>query len=309
MRCVFRRNYGSLTIDGSLSETSRWRAIARVLRSPLDAISSTFSPAPSSFSGSPLPQFSSVPICNACWAEIPGPDGLVCVCCGDSLDSPPVEGIASTRLCRACRLTPAPFTRGVAFGTYGGWMREAIHALKYGRVHPAARRLGVMLGAAIERLAPAPTELLVVPVPLYRSKHRERGFIQAGALAKYAIDSLRKSHLELRLTVAPSTLIRPRSTESQAGLTPRQRRNNVPGAFKVSDPSAVRGKHILLIDDILTTLATARAAAQSLKRAGDASVHVAPLARARRFHFNHLPGVLPAFAGMHSSSSTHQPFI
>jgi hypoxanthine-guanine phosphoribosyltransferase len=112
--------------------------------------------------------------------------------------------------------------------------------------------------------------------------------------------------------------MRLRSTESQAGLTPRQRRNNVRGAFKVSDPSAIAGKHILLVDDILTTGATARAAAQSLMKAGAASVYVATLARARRFNNNAQPrplevrhaqlGIEPAnqFASMHSSSSTHQ---
>ena len=85
-------------------------------------------------------------------------------------------------------------------------MREAIHALKYDRIHPAACRLGAMLGAAIERLAPdAPAELLVVPVPLHRSKHKERGFNQARALARYAIKSLSKSHPEMHLTLAPST--------------------------------------------------------------------------------------------------------
>ena len=236
--------------------------------------------------------------------------------CGDALDAPPViDGIASTQLCRACRLAPPPFVRAVAFTTYEGRMREAIHALKYGRIHPAARRLGAMLGAAIAQMAPdAPRELLVVPVPLHRSKHRERGFNQARALAVYAIRALRKSHPELHLTLAPSTLMRQRSTESQAGLTPRQRRLNVRGDFKVSDPTAVRDRHILLVDDILTTGATARAAAQSLIKAGAASVYVATLARARRINFTSAlaagrvqPGVGPAVAGMHSSSSTHQP--
>ncbi len=126
--------------------------------------------------------------------------------------------------------------------------------------------------------------LLVVPVPLHRSKHQQRGFNQARALARCAIDALRKSHPAWHLTLAPSTLMRLRSTESQAGLTPRQRRQNVRGAFKVSDPAAVAGKHILLIDDILTTGATARAAAQSLIKAGAASVYVATLARARRIN-------------------------
>jgi ComF family protein len=202
-------------------------------------------------------------------------------------------------------------------------MRDAIHALKYDRIHPAARRLGSMLACAIAQLSvDVPDGLLVVPVPLHRTKHRERGFNQARVLAKCAIDALHKSHPGWHLTLAPSTLMRLRSTESQAGLTPRQRRQNVRGAFKVSDPSAVQGKNILLVDDILTTGATARAAAQSLRRAGAAAVYVATLARARRIHSNQgipfdlrlaQPGVPTAgdtqYASLHSSSSsTHQPF-
>jgi pyrimidine operon attenuation protein/uracil phosphoribosyltransferase len=78
--------------------------------------------------------------------------------------------------------------------------------------------------------------------------------------------------------------MRLRATESQAGLNPRQRRLNVRGAFTVSDPAAVSMKHILVIDDILTTGATARAAAQALVKAGAASVWVATLARAGWLH-------------------------
>jgi ComF family protein len=254
---------------------------------------------------------------------MPAHDGPACRRCGDNLDQPPIEAIASSQLCRACRLAPPSFARAVSFGTYEGRMRAAIHALKYDRIHPAARRLGAMLAAAIAKLGPdAPTELLVIPVPLHRTKHKERGFNQARALAKCAIDALHNSHPGWHLTLAPSTLMRLRSTESQAGLTMRQRRQNVRGAFRVSDPSAVKGNNILLVDDILTTGATARAAAQALVRAGAASVYVATLARARRIHYSQSasfignvsqPGTHPAgdspFARLHSSSSsTHQPF-
>ena len=76
--------------------------------------------------------------------------------------------------------------------------------------------------------------------------------------------------------------MRLRATESQASLTPHARRINVRGAFSVTDPSAVKDRHILLIDDILTTGATARAAARSLMQAGAESVWVATLARAHR---------------------------
>ena len=74
-------------------------------------------------------------------------------------------------------------------------MKSAIHALKYDRLHPAARGLGKMLAQAIAQLAAeAPAEMLVVPVPLHRAKHAERGFNQARALAEQALAFLRKSH-------------------------------------------------------------------------------------------------------------------
>ena len=124
--------------------------------------------------------------------------------------------------------------------------------------------------------------MLLVPVPLHRSKFTDRGFNQARSLAAAALSSLAKTHPQWRLSLAAKTLMRLRATESQSGLTPRQRRMNVRGAFTVSDPAAVALKHILLIDDIFTTGATARAAAQALLQAGAASVWVATLARARR---------------------------
>ena len=202
-------------------------------------------------------------------------------------------------------------------------MKAAIHALKYDRLHPAARGLGRMLAQAIAQLgAEAPAEMLVVPVPLHRSKYAQRGFNQARSLAVYALESLRKSHPKWRLTLASSTLMRLRPTASQAGLTSRERRLNVRGAFSVSDPAAVTEKHVLVIDDILTTGATARAAALALARAGAASVWVATLARARRTNDFHrasdfqgaedtpgLPGNSPAAAVTQASiySSHGQP--
>jgi ComF family protein len=180
-------------------------------------------------------------------------------------------------------MAPPTFERAVSYGLYQGRVREAIHALKYDRLHPAARVLGQLLAEAIAQLArEAPAEMLVVPVPLHPSKYAQRGFNQARSLAVEALGFLRKSHPEWRLALADSTLMRLRATESQAGLTPRQRRQNLRGAFSVSEPSQVAGRHILLIDDILTTGATARAAAQTLVKAGAASVWVATLARAQR---------------------------
>ncbi len=210
--------------------------------------------------------------------EFPVQTAPACARCGDVLTTP-----ALSPLCRACRLAPPPFVKSVAYGTYQGLMREAIHALKYDRLHPAARGLGCMLAAAMAQLAgEAPAQMLVVPVPLHGSKFAQRGFNQSRLLAAEALRFLGKSHPQWRLTLAPSTLLRLRATESQAGLTPRQRRLNVRGAFSVAEPSKVKAQHILLVDDILTTGATARAAAQALVNAGAESVWVATLARAQR---------------------------
>ncbi len=284
VRCVFRRNSGSVTFDVPPAETSRWRAVARVLRSPMDALSCAILPASCSLCGSPLPQLSLVPICDVCWMEISIESSPVCARCGDTVDAAQLKlGPSDSALCRACRLAPPPFVRAVAFGPYQGRMKDAIHALKYGRLHPAAHRLGRMLADAIAQLtAEAPSELLVIPIPLHRTKYSERGFNQARSLAEHALRFLGESHPQWRLTLASTTLMRLRATQSQAGLSPHMRRINVRGAFSVSDPSAVVLKHVLVIDDILTTGATARAAAQALLNAGAASVWVATLARARR---------------------------
>jgi ComF family protein len=178
----------------------------------------------------------------------------------------------------------------VAYARYEDRMREAIHALKYEGMHPAARRMGAMLAQAVAKLADqAPRAMLVVPVPLHRSKHAQRGFNQARVLAGHALAALRRSHSEWRLELAPTTLMRIRATETQAGLSPRGRRMNVRGAFQVTDAETVRGRDVLLVDDILTTGATARAASLALKRAGAKTVWVATLARAGR--------VYPARAG------------
>jgi ComF family protein len=255
-----------------------------VLRSPLNAVSCALLPACCNLCGSPLPQLSSAPICDICWDEFPVNSGPVCARCGDVLDFERIDSTSNPVNCRACRLAPPAFERAVSFGPYEGRLREAIHALKYDRLRPAAGRLGSMLAQAISTLVPdAPREMLVVPVPLHRSRHADRGFNQARLLAARALDELRTTHPEWRLTLASSTLMRLRATESQASLTPRKRGMNVRGAFMVSDPHDVAQKHILLIDDILTTGATARAASKTLIQAGAASVWVATLARAKRY--------------------------
>jgi ComF family protein len=239
-----------------------------------------------------MPQFSYAPICDVCWVEIDAdaydPCTYLCVRCGDH-----VEDETQSREqahCSACLLERPAFEKAVFYGLYRKRMREAIHKLKYGRLTPAARGLGGMLAAAIEDLyGVAPGEMLVVPIPLHRRKTATRGFNQTRLLARQALQELRRKRPEWRLTLAERTLLRTRNTESQAGLTADERRVNLKDAFGVTEPEAVRGRHVLVVDDILTTGATAHAAALALKKAGAETVWVATLARARRdaIHSNH----------------------
>jgi len=244
------------------------------------ALSCAFLPSLCALCDGLLPTISRSPVCESCWSEIPPQRENCCTRCGEDLFEPR-SGSAS--ICRVCRVAPPAFVRAVSYGVYDGSMRAAIHAFKYDRIAPLARELGARLALAIAQMElDAPCEMLVVPVPLHRGRMAERGFNQARTLAAEALRRLRISHPAWRFELSASSLVRQRSTESQSGLTPRQRRQNLRGAFFVSDSEALRGRHVLLVDDIFTTGATARACSKILIEAGAASVRVATLARAQR---------------------------
>lgn len=163
-------------------------------------------------------------------------------------------------------------------------MRELIHLLKYEGVRSAARPLGNLLARVIVAMddgASMEREPVVVAVPLFPTKQRQRGYNQSVLIADEAMDELRHGGA-LELHPAHSALRRVRDTESQFGLTASGRRRNLRGAFVVADPVAIAGREVLLVDDIYTTGATARECARVLRQAGAQKVWVATVARAQR---------------------------
>jgi len=173
--------------------------------------------------------------------------------------------------CRLCRLGLRQFDTVYSFGSYEGTLRELIHLLKYGKVRPLARPLGKLLASAL------PSDLVcdaVVPVPLHWRRRLERGFNQSELLAKA---------VARRYGQRPVNAVRRRRrTDAQTGLSNAERRTNVAGAFSVVRKDAVAGRRIILVDDVMTTGATAAACAGVLKRAGAQRVTLVTLARVDR---------------------------
>jgi ComF family protein len=226
----------------------------------------------------PLLNISRLPVCPDCVAAMRPITGTVCSVCGERVLSAYAECVAAgLRHCPVCRRVERPFERAVAYGSYDGELRELIHLLKYNGVRPAASVLGRMLAEAIAALEPSfeQAKVLVVPVPLYGVKRRQRGFNQAELIARGALRFQAGERFEL----ATRFLRRTRDTHSQIGLTSHQRRENLRGAFTVAGAAQVAGREVLLVDDVYTTGTTASECARVLRRAGAAHVWVATVAR------------------------------
>jgi ComF family protein len=276
-RVIFSSKVIGLTrIEGS-GHRSTMQRLAATLRRSAEGLLAVLFPADCRLCQAPLWDVSRLPVCPDCLQKITTFDLDRCQVCGEVLDAAPAkEGVAPPAHCAPCRNNRPVFARALAYGPYEGALRDLIHLLKYDRVRTAARPLGALVAETLrgEGLEAPP---LLVPVPLHRVKHRLRGFNQAEEIARVV-------RRLTRLPLEAGALVRRRPTASQTGMTNLQRRENVRGAFAVRPRArtAIAGRAIILVDDVMTTGATAQECARVLLRAGAAGVWVATAARVTR---------------------------
>jgi len=206
-------------------------------------------------------------VCGHCWSRVREISWPRCSRCGHAIDS---------HTCRWCHNLP-PFVRSArSYCWIGpGTGKQIVHSLKYDGWTRVAEEMAERMShvsvppdVKLERTA-------LVPVPLSRNRQRERGFNQseliAAALAKF-----------WRIPVWPGALSRQTSTRSQTQLTPGERLGNVAGAFSVpaAQCAILRGAHLVLVDDVVTTGATLRASASALFAAGARTISYMTFGRA-----------------------------
>jgi ComF family protein len=210
------------------------------------------------------------PLCAACWAAIPRIVPPRCPRCGVAIAAlASATGPAVTDLCGACLVEPPAWDWAVAAGRYADPLRAAVHAFKFDRRRGLAGPLADLLVEQCAGALPAGLEALV-PVPLTAARERERGFNQASLLAE-------RVGRALGLPVQRRWLRRVRPTRPQSDLGADDRRANVRGAFRAAP--AVAGRYVAIVDDVLTTGATAAECARALRAEGARAVGVLTVAR------------------------------
>lgn len=205
-------------------------------------------------------------ICTSCEAELPWLGGH-CLVCALPL---PAQGL----ICGACLQRPPSFQRVEAPWRYAFPIDSLINRFKHQAKWPLGRLLAELLSQhlqhAFDEGLPRPD--LLLPVPLADKRQRQRGFNQAGMLAQWL-------SARLHLPLQPHWLLRLLDTPAQQQLDAASRKRNLRRAFALAPDSQVTGLHLALVDDVLTTGATAESLARLLKEAGAARVDVYCLAR------------------------------
>jgi len=206
------------------------------------------------------------PLCPACAAALEPLPELHCGICGLPLD----DGGSACRDCRGGAPRSLALSRSAFVFTPP--LRSLVHAFKYKAREDLAEFLSGKMASALAAFPELAPYKFAAAVPLYPARRRERGFNQAELLAAGLAARGNLFHLQ-------GAAARTRNTPSQTALSKTERKTNMAGAFSVLKPELVKGRNILLVDDVATTLATLEALASEFKKAGALSVAAYTLAR------------------------------
>lgn len=207
-------------------------------------------------------------LCPACWREAHFIEGLACDCCGAPL--PGTDG--GQVLCDECMADPKPWARGRAVMLYAGTGRRLVLAYKHGDRLDLTRQLGHWLSETGEPILEP--DMVVAPIPLHRLRLIRRTYNQSAILAQ---EVARRANLPCIADLFRRT----RRTPSQEGRNRVERFANLAGAIAVTARrrAAITGRHVLIVDDVMTSGATLRAATEAALDAGARKVSVLVLAR------------------------------
>jgi len=165
------------------------------------------------------------------------------------------------------------FDRAISVLHYTPEVRQLIHRFKYGGISYLSRTLGRWMAQAYKQRCDWELDI-ILPVPLHPRRQRQRGFNQSALLA-------RELGRYIDVPVKENVLVRKKYTPAQAGLSKFQRMQNLRGAFEVREPETVRGKSVLLVDDVFTTGSTVDECSKVLLQAGVQRVYVITLTTGR----------------------------
>lgn len=213
-------------------------------------------------------------LCGPCWSRIAFISQPYCDCCGMPL--PYSAEVAQGILCGSCSLERPHYDKTRSAVAYDKASKDLILRFKHGDQTALAPFFNRWLIQAAQTL-PLDTIDGVLPIPLHWTRLLKRGYNQAALLAsRFAKDT--------DLTYFPNLLKRHRATASQGHLSNQERRDNVARSFLIApkDCALIKGKNLLLIDDVFTSGATVEACTQTLKAAGAARVYVLTIARVVR---------------------------
>ena len=202
-------------------------------------------------------------ICDTCWQDIHFVEPPWCDICG----MPNING-----LCDACAITPPRYGKLRSIAFYQTTLQQAIHSFKFEKKKVLARHLIQLINTRIPSDCRIAEYDFILPVPIHKKRQQERGFNQATLLA----NGIAKTE---GVPVLRDTLVRHRHTVAQSSLDREARQQNLIGAFTIRNRDIIRGKRLLIFDDVFTTGATIREAVSELWTADPAEVDVLTLAR------------------------------